>query len=323
MVDTFSITAKYQKILYEKVNLAPGQHVLAVEVTGQKNPASTGKSIHVDAFDVLNGTMQAAAFIELLPEAPVGLKEAVTENGVELTWDKSTDKNTTRYTIYRTTLSGNYSKTNKIGSVKASGSPSYTDTDVLDPGTYCYVITAVDSAKNESEWSAEIAVTIVPAVDTTVPEAPQEVENVDTTAPEAPQEVESVDTPAPETPQEVESVEDKMPPSAPADLTGQKDVIEGKIAGIQLTWAPSTESDIEGYNIYRSSDAAAGFTKINDSLVANADYYDKNAASFEGETAQTCVYYYVIAVDQNGNESQPSVMLIIELLTECAAESVN
>ena len=53
-VDTFAPTHEFRAVVFTRTGLAPGSHTLAIEVTGQKNPASTDVFIVVDAFDVSN-----------------------------------------------------------------------------------------------------------------------------------------------------------------------------------------------------------------------------------------------------------------------------
>jgi len=52
-IDTYRLAEAPQKALFTAKGLAPGQHVLVVEVTGRKNPASAYYWIVADAFDVV------------------------------------------------------------------------------------------------------------------------------------------------------------------------------------------------------------------------------------------------------------------------------
>lgn len=87
---------------------------------------------------------------------------------------------------------------------------------------------------------------------------------------------------------------DVFPPAAPAGLTG---VYTGK--EVDLIWSPSTETDLAGYNIYRSSDGGKP-VKLNAELLRSPLYHDTTAASGHR------YIYQVIAVDMNSNESAPS-----------------
>jgi len=50
-VDTYAQT-EIQEVVYTATTLAAASHTLAIEVTGQKNPAATDSRIYVDAFDI-------------------------------------------------------------------------------------------------------------------------------------------------------------------------------------------------------------------------------------------------------------------------------
>jgi len=70
---------------------------------------------------------------------------------------------------------------------------------------------------------------------------------------------------------------------------------------VTATWSPNTESDLAGYNIYRSTTSGSGYVKINSSVIIKTtapQYVDNFTGSVEGN------YYYVVtAVDTSGNES--------------------
>jgi hypothetical protein len=91
---------------------------------------------------------------------------------------------------------------------------------------------------------------------------------------------------------------DTFPPSPP----GSPSVAPG--AGKLAIFFPSNpEADIAGYNLYRSTDPDLPkdkWTKLNDALLTRTTYQD--GAVDSGQK----YYYYVAAVDQAGNVSQPS-----------------
>lgn len=68
---------------------------------------------------------------------------------------------------------------------------------------------------------------------------------------------------------------------------------------VDLSWKASTTTDVVGYNVYRSPDAAK-WAKINPSLVASTLYTDSTVAN--GST----YYYSATAVDAGGHESVKS-----------------
>jgi hypothetical protein len=52
-VDTMTpMQEEFQAVLFSATDLAPTSHTLTIQVTGQKNPASQGTTILIDAFDV-------------------------------------------------------------------------------------------------------------------------------------------------------------------------------------------------------------------------------------------------------------------------------
>src|SRR5205085_1197309 len=86
------------------------------------------------------------------------------------------------------------------------------------------------------------------------------------------------------------------PPAAPTGL-----VASASGAGISLNWNDSTDANLAGYNVYRSSSANGTFTKLNTmGLLTSSDYFDSSATP--GATS----FYHVTAVDKSNNESDPS-----------------
>jgi hypothetical protein len=90
-------------------------------------------------------------------------------------------------------------------------------------------------------------------------------------------------------------VHDSFPPAAP---TGVEAVFSGleQQKFIDLTWAPNTEADLAGYNVYRR-EAGAPAVKINTELVKTPAFRDSGVA------AGRRYFYSVSAVDLRGNES--------------------
>ncbi len=71
---------------------------------------------------------------------------------------------------------------------------------------------------------------------------------------------------------------------------------------VMLSWEPSFEPDVAGYNIYRKAEGEKTFAKLTRTLVARITYTDKDVTPGVGYT------YYVTAVDNvvPPNESAPS-----------------
>ncbi len=92
--------------------------------------------------------------------------------------------------------------------------------------------------------------------------------------------------------------DDVFPPAVPSGLQavysgpGQKPFID-------LVWAPVTDVDLDGYNVYRHEEGTAG-VKVNTELVKTPAYRDENVVSGKR------YFYSVSAVDVRGNESARS-----------------
>jgi hypothetical protein len=91
---------------------------------------------------------------------------------------------------------------------------------------------------------------------------------------------------------------DVFPPSVPTGLQAAYSG-EGQKPFIDVIWAPVTNADLAGYNIFRSEDGGAA-VKVNSELVKSPAYRDFAVTS--GKTYS----YSVSAVDVRGNESQRS-----------------
>ncbi len=91
---------------------------------------------------------------------------------------------------------------------------------------------------------------------------------------------------------------DVFPPARPNGLQAVFSGLEQQ-RFIDLTWAPNTEADLAGYNVYRHI-AQAAAVKINADIVRTPAYRD-------ADVAPGAVYFYsVSAVDLRGNESDRS-----------------
>lgn len=105
---------------------------------------------------------------------------------------------------------------------------------------------------------------------------------------------------------------DTTAPNAPSNLTGDVSVI-GQIA---IDWFNNTESDLSGYNVYRSTTSGSGFAKLNSSLVNVSSYTDNTVAL-------NAVYYYrITAEDNSGNESSNSSQISLTSLDDTQTDNV-
>jgi hypothetical protein len=91
---------------------------------------------------------------------------------------------------------------------------------------------------------------------------------------------------------------DTFPPAVPAGLQAVYSG-EGQKPFVDLIWAPVTDTDLAGYNVYRR-EADNTPVKLNSELVKSPSYRDSAVAS--GKT----YYYSISAVDVRGNESARS-----------------
>ncbi len=88
---------------------------------------------------------------------------------------------------------------------------------------------------------------------------------------------------------------DTTPPAAPASLMAA--------AGngvVDLSWLANGESDLAGYNVYRSTSSGGPYTKVNGALVGTNAYSDFSVVN------GTTYFYVVTAVDTSSNESTDS-----------------
>jgi fibronectin type 3 domain-containing protein len=94
------------------------------------------------------------------------------------------------------------------------------------------------------------------------------------------------------------SPRDTFAPSAPGGIS-----IGPSPGRLSIFFAANPESDIAGYNIYRSTDPdlpKASWTKLNSTLLTRTSFIDDKVESGKK------YYYYLTAVDTTGNVSQLS-----------------
>lgn len=94
------------------------------------------------------------------------------------------------------------------------------------------------------------------------------------------------------------SPRDIFPPSAPASIT-----VAAAPGRLSIFFPANPETDIAGYNIYRSTDPdlpKVQWNKLNSTLLTRTTYQDERVESGKR------YYYYLTAVDQAGNVSAPS-----------------
>jgi hypothetical protein len=93
-------------------------------------------------------------------------------------------------------------------------------------------------------------------------------------------------------------MDDVFPPAVPSGLQAVFSG-PGQKVFIDLVWAPVTDVDLDGYNVYRHEEGTAA-VKVNAEVVKTPAYRDANMASGRH------YFYAVSAVDVRGNESARS-----------------
>lgn len=94
--------------------------------------------------------------------------------------------------------------------------------------------------------------------------------------------------------------DDVFPPAVPSELQAVFSG-PGQAAFIDLIWAPVTDVDLAGYNVYRREDGPASvMVKVNSALVQTPAYRDTEVRPNKSYV------YSVTAVDTRGNESAHS-----------------
>ncbi len=89
--------------------------------------------------------------------------------------------------------------------------------------------------------------------------------------------------------------DDVFPPTVPSDLQAVFSG-PGQKAFVDLVWAPVTDADLAGYNVYRREEGGVPI-KLNSELVLTPAYRDLTVAP------QKHYFYSVTSVDVRGNES--------------------
>jgi hypothetical protein len=94
---------------------------------------------------------------------------------------------------------------------------------------------------------------------------------------------------------------DVFPPAAPQDLVVVYVPAQAGEAGrLELSWNISPETDLTGYNVYRSEEPGVQGTRLNSEPVPAPAFRDTTAVP------SRTYYYTVTAIDRSGNESPAS-----------------
>jgi hypothetical protein len=108
----------------------------------------------------------------------------------------------------------------------------------------------------------------------------------------------------------VVEAKDTFPPAAPENLVlTPLPAQQGAAAHLELSWQISPESDLAGYNVYRSEQSGALGTRQNTELLLTPAFRDMSAVPGRQ------YFYRVTAVDHAGNESSASTAVSGEIPT--------
>jgi hypothetical protein len=171
-VQTLSSGTKVQLdgVLWDLVGSVPalGQDKYSIVVPTLFDSTKTD-GIHWSVFYVTGHTANTSLFAasapdsgysvdNLEPAAPMGLAASEKENGVELTWKESADKDYKYFALYRSETAGfDPTGTEPIAQLTTT---LYLDTQVNSGKSFYYRLSVVDFGGNESNFSPEVAVVV-------------------------------------------------------------------------------------------------------------------------------------------------------------------
>lgn len=109
---------------------------------------------------------------------------------------------------------------------------------------------------------------------------------------------------------------DTFAPETPGNVTATAIAVNNSLAAhVDLSWAISTESDLLGYNVYRSDEESASGTRLNSTPLITPVFRDN--AVVPGKQ----YFYRVTALDRAGNESAPSDPVAVTVPTSDEQEN--
>jgi hypothetical protein len=219
-----------------------------------------------------------AASLAVYPAAePIdGVKAEVTHDGIRLTWmpprswPGGSAPPVTGYNIYRAE-----SESESVSAPSAAANPG-------NPQLKSPLVKIGESATTDyRDAQAELGNTYVYSVRSVAQYADRSIESADSQL-------------------AVVLARDTFPPAAPQGLVVVLVPAQGNVpAHLELSWAINAETDLAGYNVYRSGAAGAPGQRLNAAVLATPAFRDLDA--LPGQP----YIYSVTAVDRSGNESAP------------------
>ena len=146
-VDLYSSTTKYAQNVFEVTGLTETGHTIRIVRTGNKNAASAGRNITLDAL---------VAPDIYPPGVPTSLKAIGTRTGAKLTWTKSTASDVASYRIFRRAAG---SSTDVLIGTTSPDTTSFADVGLADGASYTWTVVARDTWGNDSTASLPAAFT--------------------------------------------------------------------------------------------------------------------------------------------------------------------
>jgi fibronectin type 3 domain-containing protein len=102
-------------------------------------------------------------------------------------------------------------------------------------------------------------------------------------------------------------VVDSSPPSPPKGLFGVAD----SLGIVKLQWQKNTESDLDGYRVFRSNQANQEVVQISEMHLTDTVFFDTISTNTDKS-----VFYQIIAIDKRGNKSDFSVMAEVKRIQQ-------
>lgn len=103
---------------------------------------------------------------------------------------------------------------------------------------------------------------------------------------------------------------DIFAPATPTGLVATATAASGTSAAhVDLSWAISNESDLQGYNVYRSESEDGVGAKLNTTALLTPVFRDDSVE------AEKKYFYHVTAIDRAGNESAASAIISVSVPT--------
>ncbi|MBB3326704.1 fibronectin type III domain-containing protein [Microlunatus antarcticus] len=146
-VDLYSSSTKFAQNVFEVDGLPETGHTIRIVRTGNKNAASVGRNITLDAL---------VAPDVYAPAAPSALKATGTRTGAKLTWTPSAADDVASNRIFRRAAG---STTDVLVGEVPAGTTSFADVGLADGASYTWTVVARDTSGNDSTPSLGAAFT--------------------------------------------------------------------------------------------------------------------------------------------------------------------